>query len=40
LVIGLDRGDVYVALTNRRVTIESVNGRVRRSVGQAVNEED
>jgi len=32
LVIGLDRGDVYVALTNRSVTIESVNGRVRRSV--------
>ena len=32
LVIGLDRGDVNVALTNRSVTIESVNGRVRRSV--------
>jgi CubicO group peptidase (beta-lactamase class C family) len=31
-VIGLDRGDVNVAQTNRRVTIESVNGRVRHSV--------
>jgi hypothetical protein len=27
LVIGLGRGHVNVALTNRRVTIESVNGR-------------
>jgi CubicO group peptidase (beta-lactamase class C family) len=40
LVVGLDRGDVYVALTNRSVTIESVNGRVRRSLSEAVSRED
>jgi hypothetical protein len=40
LVIGLDRGDVTVAMTNRRVTIESVNGRVRRSISEEVNGEN
>ena len=35
LIIGLDRGDVNVALTNRRVTIEPVNGQVRRSILEA-----
>jgi CubicO group peptidase (beta-lactamase class C family) len=35
LVVGLDRGDVNVALTNRRLTIEPVNGQVRRSILEA-----